>query len=374
MLSEMPSKSVTGADGPSSSPFIPQIDGLKGLAILMVMATHIADHGIEGPWRYSFLQAFFAAGERGVQLFFLISGFAIFVNSRERMGREKNPWACFYVRRWFRILPLWWFVVFLFSLVFALRSNVTLAWMSFYFGFVSFDMDWVIPVLPGWSLFVEESFYLLFPLVFPWLLTARKTLGLFIFSLLVSWSWQLLAPRYGVSEINNFVFWFPLTQWFCFPLGVLLYHWNRPQEPANSAFLNGIILTLLPLSQFLGFVPATFGQAGLIYLALQPATWLHQITKASPLRFFGRRCYSLYLTHLFLICFFRSYFRALFARLGISLPFAEVEIVLKFGVYALICVAVATLLYILVEKPTQILGRIFVERWQNQLHPVRINT
>ena len=51
------------------------------------------------------------AGARGVQLFFMLSAFTLFASSKVRFARDRFPALNFYVRRAFRILPLWWAAV-----------------------------------------------------------------------------------------------------------------------------------------------------------------------------------------------------------------------------------------------------------------------
>jgi hypothetical protein len=69
------------------------IDGLRGLAILMVLAVHTSQFvGNDGkgifliPWIVPYLNA----GARGVQLFFLLSAFTLFSSSRARWGEERR--------------------------------------------------------------------------------------------------------------------------------------------------------------------------------------------------------------------------------------------------------------------------------------------
>src|SRR4051794_35159307 len=83
---------------------VPELDGLRGIAVLMVMTTHSLA-GIRGP-----LGAVFSVGWAGVDLFFVLSGFLItriLLASRSQEGR----WRRFYARRIRRILPLYAVVV-----------------------------------------------------------------------------------------------------------------------------------------------------------------------------------------------------------------------------------------------------------------------
>jgi peptidoglycan/LPS O-acetylase OafA/YrhL len=81
----------------------PAIDGLRGIAVLLVVSGHLlAANSVDVPLPL----AFFAQGGRGVTVFFVISGFlitTILLKERDKTGRISL--AAFYARRSLRILP-----------------------------------------------------------------------------------------------------------------------------------------------------------------------------------------------------------------------------------------------------------------------------
>lgn len=153
---------------------IPELDGLRGLAILMVMACHFS--GDLGGDRWSMgLQAFAAAGWIGVDLFFVLSGFlitGILLASRGRVGALRH----FYARRVLRIWPV--YLVALTILLVILPDTgayaaVDRSWLSAHrWYYWLHGMDFVPPpegtigyhTVHFWSLSLEEQFYLVWPL------------------------------------------------------------------------------------------------------------------------------------------------------------------------------------------------------------------
>jgi peptidoglycan/LPS O-acetylase OafA/YrhL len=157
-----------------SRPHYPCLDGLRGLAILLVVP-HNADivaPVLHGPFRY--LTIFIDRGWVGVQLFFVLSGFLI---TEQLCGsrRAANYYAGFYARRTLRILPLFFAAIILalfLVTVLQARGEPMRGVSNWYFWLAIFFINWTQPLglsIPGfpqfWSLAVEEQFYLLWPTV-----------------------------------------------------------------------------------------------------------------------------------------------------------------------------------------------------------------
>lgn len=151
-------------------PRISGLDGLRGIAILSVIASKaVQSNGF--PAR-SASPAWNELASIGVELFFVISGYLIttlLIREKETSG-VVNVWG-FYGRRALRILPAW--LTFLATLAVLQVGGVILFrpidWLT--------AATWTINLLPeaswdmghGWSLSIEEHFYLLWPILFAWL-------------------------------------------------------------------------------------------------------------------------------------------------------------------------------------------------------------
>ena len=168
---------------------LPQLDGLRGVAILLVVVCHYvanADHARLGYWPRHFLSAL-TVGWSGVDLFFVLSGFligGILLNVRNSPRYFKT----FYARRVFRILPVYYLWILIYVVIVAIGVYGTpgaipvgrrdLATVPIYVLFLQniiyvpspFQWKWFVVT---WSLAVEEQFYLVAPLAIRWIPTRR---------------------------------------------------------------------------------------------------------------------------------------------------------------------------------------------------------
>ena len=139
---------------PASTRYLPQLDGLRALAIIMVFLHHA--------FQISLLWA-------GVDLFFILSGYlitGILLRDSERMTFRKMI-GRFYVRRAERILPA--YVLFLILVYPFVKADWSHLW-GYYVGFLqnvpyAFHKIPSGPLVPLWSLAVEQHFYLVWPVL-----------------------------------------------------------------------------------------------------------------------------------------------------------------------------------------------------------------
>ncbi len=156
---------------------LPALDGVRGMAALMVMFYHAAGFGFALQWQL--LNA-------GVDLFFVLSGFLITRILLSAKG-QKRYFINFYGRRTLRVFPLYYGFLVVFFLVRPwvvgnpIPSVDVQGWFWVYlqnipFTFTSFRSE------PGhfWSLAVEEHFYLFWPFLVSWLSPRRMLHALLI--------------------------------------------------------------------------------------------------------------------------------------------------------------------------------------------------
>jgi len=173
---------------------IPELDGLRGLAILLVIVCHYiasADHQQLGYWWDRGLTAL-SVGWSGVDLFFVLSGFLIGGILLDARGSPRY-FRTFYLRRVYRILPIYFAWIGLYIAVVLAASSLLkkpsftslhdlrivpiyiLFLQNIFYSLNIFQWRWFVVT---WSLAVEEQFYLFAPVVIGFLSRRRLVLAL----------------------------------------------------------------------------------------------------------------------------------------------------------------------------------------------------
>ena len=166
----------------------PGLDGLRGIAVLLVVGLHSAQLRPDGIFSFLAVTGPFSGGFLGVDLFFVLSGFLITdLLLREQQRRQRNDLCRFWRARAFRILP---------ALIAVLAAYATYSIASGYpaqgtpttmmatvVGALTFTYNWfpvfnIDKIAPSmgqlWSLSVEEQFYLFWPLLVGTVLSIRR--------------------------------------------------------------------------------------------------------------------------------------------------------------------------------------------------------
>ena len=226
----------------------PALDGLRGLAILLVIFYH----------NFGFIN-YSVFGWVGVDLFFVLSGFlitAILLNTVNAENYLKN----FYARRILRIFPLYCLslIIFLFILpyFFPLKAQAQF-YLDHQWWYWLYLQNWLLsfhfPITTSylnhyWSLAVEEQFYLIWPLIILWLRKPKPLLIFMIFLLIL-----LLAARSAVwmqkIEGLNYTTFYTFTRIDGICIGCMLALLHR----INFNFLRnntGVIVILLAILNF----------------------------------------------------------------------------------------------------------------------------
>jgi peptidoglycan/LPS O-acetylase OafA/YrhL len=149
-----------------------ELDGLRGLAVIVVVLAHYLAEVPHGFFPFSL-------GWLGVDVFFALSGFliaGILIDNRD----AKNYFSTFYIRRSCRIFPIYFlFIPPLVLLIHAMRDS-GFHWLAQPLPMVGYltytqnifmavcNHDGGLSLIPTWTLAVEEQFYMLLPLIVLW--------------------------------------------------------------------------------------------------------------------------------------------------------------------------------------------------------------
>jgi peptidoglycan/LPS O-acetylase OafA/YrhL len=174
-------------------PRIPSLDGLRGVAILMVLIGHVA-HSL--PSQFAPLLRFAGNGKLGVKIFFVLSGFLIYsLSIREVEKTGVFNWRQFYLRRVLRIFPC--FYLYLAVVLYMVAVGmISLSWQMIVSA-ATFSLNYR-PIWDHsvgthdydaighyWTLALEEQFYLTWPLLMV-LFMKRKLLHLLVFVMILA--------------------------------------------------------------------------------------------------------------------------------------------------------------------------------------------
>jgi peptidoglycan/LPS O-acetylase OafA/YrhL len=284
------------------------IDGLRAVAVLSVLAFHIGLRVIQG-------------GFVGVDVFFVISGYLISSIVFTEIAESRYSVIGFYERRIRRIFPALFAllaVLSVFAVVYLLPAELvaygksmlaaTASASNFYFWQHSgyFDSPTSYPLLHTWSLAVEEQFYILFPL---FLLMVRKFFPTRLRqSVIILFCVSLLASAVVVSVSRETAFYMPYTRAWELLLGTILSLGMFPRLRAwqrNLATLVGIGLiafsvlfyTEWTLFPGLSALAPCVGSALIIGAGESGSSLIGKILSWRPIVFIGLISYSLYLWH-----------------------------------------------------------------------------
>jgi peptidoglycan/LPS O-acetylase OafA/YrhL len=348
----------------TSGTWIPQIDGLRFIAIISVILFHIAGqltsrtgHAIVVQPRYGVLLQMLRNGDRGVLLFFVISGYILarpFLRQHRLRGKPVSLGA-YYLRRVTRLEPPYILALLLYTVAFwadgaSLRVMLPhLAASMFYMHNLIYRAVSTINFVT-WSLEVEIQFYLLAPLL-GMIYLLRNTVvrrGVLTGLILAGGAFSIWANGH-----DNLVWhWTILGNLQYFLTGFLLADIveGHQQQPYRSFAWDAVSVVCWPIVFLLPRDFATLAWLPLLILPLYLAAFYgpgsNRFFRAPFVALVGGMCYSFYLTHMLIISVVFKATRYLAVCNDFLLNYLLQVITLGAGIGLL-----ATLYYVLIERP-----------------------
>lgn len=317
----------------SSERRIPVLDGLRGIAILLVMLVHFMPDAVMPNRLEEWAKKLFSTGGWvGVDLFFVLSGFLI-TGILLRSRKDPNYFRNFYIRRALRIFPLYFgALVFVFILLprfvelpremiqaeplhWLYLSNVAYWWFS------DVPQTSAPVMLEGfWSLSIEEHFYLAWPAI---VLVANRRLLSIICLGLISFSILFRIGGLLVSSPDTHFFYLTPARLDAIAAGCFVAvlcedakveRLKRLTMPFAISAATSAALLLVSFIWLKGlWVSSTFMLtigftilaalfSSCLFLTWQrPNAPVSRLLSSAPLRFFGKYSYGLYVIHTLLL-------------------------------------------------------------------------
>lgn len=314
---------------------MPELDGLRGIAIISVLLIHYfynPDPGLTGPLHV--LQRTFALGWSGVDLFFVLSGFLI---GGILMDHRDSPsyFKTFYLRRIFRILPIYYLWICLFivyilvggpfmrthmhsgilpAINFDIYQHFLFLQNLWDFNYTTIAYWWFSPT---WSLAVEEQFYLVAPLLVRYL-PQRLLLAVLGVVLVFAPVLRVLVRLHSGAEVPWAAYRLMPCRADSLAIGILLaYVWRNGEirarilakpSPLYLAFVTLLLGMVViwwrypnpndSITQSVGYsvIALFYGVLLLVAIGFRSGP-IAKFTRWGVFREFGRVSYCLYLIH-----------------------------------------------------------------------------
>ena len=344
------------------------IDALRGWAILGVLLVHV--------WIWigadsDFLTRLASNGAKGVQLFYLISAFTLLL-SLERHSKEGNiRWRDYFIRRFFRVAPLFYVAMMLYGPMWqfvprywmpeGIQGWHILTSLTFTHGWHPKSVNSIVP--GGWSMAVEMTFYLLFPMLCFWITSLSRSLIFLVLALLIGmvisdWAYQYYldeVPQRFSYVIKNFSYtYMPSAQICVFTLGFVIFYLFKHEffDPPSKAkgimfILSGLLLLVGFLYWLPPYIPGFFVfSIGFMVMLTGLRFYPIKLLVNPIINTIGKLSYSLYLTHFGVIFIFKIYLTNYFQVLS-----KDTALVLAFALVVIVSTLISTVSYRLVEQP-----------------------
>ncbi|WP_354677483.1 acyltransferase family protein, partial [Cupriavidus plantarum] len=294
------------------------VDSLRGLAILLVVAVHTS--GFIAP-ESTWLSTFANLGPRGVQLFYVVSAFSLYLSFANRQAAHEFSYRAYFIRRIARVAPTFWLAMVAYLLAFGVAprywapNGVTGADIAltatFLNGWSPTAINSIVP--GGWSVAIETTFYLLLPFCFMWIRSLRAAVIATVVAMIVRYvlgNWLFRTQLPGFADDQRYLlytytweFWLP-AQLPVFMLGIVLHFVRERMRGAQPGigicWLAGAV-ALISASRFMPteeFIPSSF-LAGMGFLLLSLAVFDSDLSFLNNrvFRKIGEVSFSIYLFH-----------------------------------------------------------------------------
>lgn len=231
------------------------IDGLRGLAIILVIIYHAGN--VTGYKTFEYFPQLYLdinnTFQYGVQLFFIVSAFTLMM-SHDNRRNESQATKKFFIRRIFRIVPMWYLAIAYTTLIVLDFDLSNFNWSTFPKKALLGDLFFFNSLVPstinrfvmgGWSITNEFTFYLCLPFICSKIKTLNGFITFSTITTLLS-AFLLIVLEGTPFDINNYLTYYFFNQLPIFSLGLLAY-WivkKNGEEPIKLKVLILLAITV----------------------------------------------------------------------------------------------------------------------------------
>jgi peptidoglycan/LPS O-acetylase OafA/YrhL len=363
------------------------IDSLRGLAILGVLLNHNLNMGTTSGKIPTILLVIFQIGSLGVQLFFVLSALTLFFSFNSRQHIEQNPVKNFYLRRFFRIAPLFYL-----SIVYYLwqdgsgprywlgdANHISIANILSNFTFTfGFNPYWLMSVVPNsWTIAVEFVFYLTMPLLFYKIRSINNALIFIMGSYLI---WNILNYFFSSHILISdeklwgayLYFYFP-TQLPIFGLGIFLFFILRKKPVELKPFGLFILVSYIFIIYICNRSNIKLFLVNIEFILSISFALLIYVLHNKPYKiivntftsYVGKISFSIYLCHDAVMHFMRKFSLESFINSNGKYD-AVLDYGIRFLIFLILVTAISSLTYYFIEIPGQKLGNWLINKTEGK--------
>jgi peptidoglycan/LPS O-acetylase OafA/YrhL len=347
------------------------IDTLRGIAILGVILIHTNQYGRTSVSLLSIINN----GDMGVQLFFVASAFTLFLSFNNRLGKEKTPTRNFFIRRFFRIAPMYYLIGIGYYILqnglgqrywLGDETHITTSNIISNFFFVhGVNPYWINSLVPGgWSITVEMTFYAILPFLFSKIKNINQALNFFILSIFIQAILHVIIkqlPFFNPSQHvwTEFLYLYFPSQLPVFALGIIMYFVTNKSHSGISGqtlLLLALVFLFQQLTGFNIFARHIMFSIGFMILGVALSRYQTKILVNPIITYIGKISFSMYLVH-FAVLYWMTHFHFVdFVENGLA------NYSIRFLIVILGTVLLSTLTYKFIELPFQDIGKKIIKR------------
>lgn len=353
------------------------IDSLRGIAILMVIFVHIGvvlDNTLLYFPEDTILHKIIWSGGYGVQLFFIVSAYTLTMSYYNRIDESRKTLK-FFIRRFFRIAPMYYLAILYFTLDKYLQFNLAdpdfsaipvrsmLSNIFFTNALIPEHTNNYVP--GGWSVSVEFLFYFLMPFICSKIKTVNSAMLLFLATLgvavIIDPIFKAYVPYPYFQQYNFFV------QLPVFPLGIMIYLYLNKKDNKIKTYTMACLTMMLFILCYMTLPEHILFSLLFALILIIQSKYNFKALSNKVLASVGKVSFSMYLVHFGVIYMFN--------RIGFnhiipvtSYGMSILNFILMYLIVVACAYAISNITYRLVEVPGQNLGRRLIKKIDNHFN------